>query len=421
MEDACTGYTLYAGMGDDKKTYLIDMAGMIVHTWPIGGMPVKMLSNGHLIGAKSDRGGKNPFIQDPRPKNPLDFAPWHDNIELVELDWDGNEIWSFSNYDDDATGIIMSRQHHDFQRQGNPVGYYAPGQNFLENGNTLILAHLNKQISHISNKRLVDDTLYEVDAKGRQTGFEWHCADRFDEFGFDDAQKAELYEAGNFDAEKNRSDWIHINCASYLGKNHLFEELDDHRFHPDNIIISARNTNFIAIIDKSTSRVVWKAGPHFTEEHPENKMGQIIGQHHVHMIPSGLPGAGNILLFDNGGMPEHRGNKTSVFPNNRGYSRVIEINPLTYKIIWKYGAKEGAEFFFSHFISSAQRLPNGNTLITAGAYGHIFEVTPSKDVVWEFQNPRGKCHEARIYRAYRIPPEWTPDNLRNYPEWGSTY
>lgn len=69
---------------------------MLVHTWPIGGMPVKMLSNGHLIGSKRDRGGKSPLDQDPRPENPLDFAPWHDNIEIVELDWEGNEVWSFS-------------------------------------------------------------------------------------------------------------------------------------------------------------------------------------------------------------------------------------------------------------------------------------------------------------------------------------
>ena len=31
------------------------------------------------------------------------------------------------------------------------------------------------------------------------------------------------------------------------------------------------------------------------------KLGQIIGQHNPHIIPKGLPGAGNLLVFDNGG------------------------------------------------------------------------------------------------------------------------
>src|SRR6185436_9994945 len=43
--------------------------------------------------------------------------------------------------------------------------------------------------------------------------------------------------------------------------------------------------------------------------------------------------------------------------------------------------------FFSWFISGAQRLPNGNTLINGGAQGIVFEVTPEKEVVWKFTNP----------------------------------
>jgi len=150
-------------------------------------------------------------------------------------------------------------------------------------------------------------------------------------------------------------------------------------------------------------------------------MGQLVGQHHAHMIPAGLPGAGNILIFDNGGMPEHRGDRPSVFPKHRGYSRVLEIDPITCEILWQYGTSSGAENFYSHFISSAQRLPNGNTLITAGAYGHFFEVTHHKEVVWEFQNPKGRNHGARTYRALRIPPEWLPESPCDYGKWSTLY
>ena len=43
-----------------------------------------------------------------------------------------------------------------------------------------------------------------------------------------------------------------------------------------------------------------KLGPDYSTGKAK-EIGQIIGQHHAHMIPQGLPGAGNILLFDNGG------------------------------------------------------------------------------------------------------------------------
>ena len=43
--------------------------------------------------------------------------------------------------------------------------------------------------------------------------------------------------------------------------------------------------------------------------------------------------------------------------------------------------------FAGMFISGAQRLPNGNTLICSGPTGHLFEVTADKQVVWEYINP----------------------------------
>lgn len=43
--------------------------------------------------------------------------------------------------------------------------------------------------------------------------------------------------------------------------------------------------------------------------------------------------------------------------------------------------------FWSSVCSSAQRLPNGNTLICEAVSGRIFEVTRDKEIVWEFINP----------------------------------
>jgi hypothetical protein len=85
---------------------------------------------------------------------------------------------------------------------------------------------------------------------------------------------------------------------------------------------------------------------------------------------------------------------------------VREIEPTTGDIVWQY--ENGADFF-SPFRSGNQRLPNGNTLICECDAGHLFEVTPAKEVVWDFWSPfvnQGPHHLGkRIHRATRYPPE----------------
>ena len=43
--------------------------------------------------------------------------------------------------------------------------------------------------------------------------------------------------------------------------------------------------------------------------------------------------------------------------------------------------------FYSYHISSAERQPNGNVVICEGAPGRLFEVTPQKEIVWEYISP----------------------------------
>jgi len=52
--------------------------------------------------------------------------------------------------------------------------------------------------------------------------------------------------------------------------------------------------------------------------------------------------------------------------------------------------------FSSYNISSAERLPNGNTLICEGAPGRIFEVTPDSHIVWEYMNPYAVHRPSRL-------------------------
>src|SRR5207253_9990512 len=65
---------------------------------------------------------------------------------------------------------------------------------------------------------------------------------------------------------------------------------------------------------------------------------------------------------------------------------------------WSYTAPKKNDFF-SRYISGAQRLANGNTLICSRANGTVFEVTPEKEIVWKYVNP------VKLDRAVGAPPK----------------
>ena len=77
--------------------------------------------------------------------------------------------------------------------------------------------------------------------------------------------------------------------------------------------------------------------------------------------------------------------------------------------VWSYSAPNPTDFY-SVNISGVQRLPNGNTLICAGAPGIVFEVTPQKKVVWQYNLPafggRGGPNARQVFRAYRYGPDF---------------
>jgi hypothetical protein len=398
-EGCCEGYTLLS-------TYfpiLIDMNGTPIHIWKsFVPQPVKMLPGGSVILGSGMK---------------VCGFSCSDVTILKELNWNGTITWSYSNWENGR-----ARQHHDFEREGNPVGYYAPGQDFDSQGKTLVLAHQRIVNTSISIRKLTDDVIYEIDWNGTPTGFEWHASDHFNQMGFDNTTKHGMYVNPGILCD---GDLLHINSMSFLGNNtwYSLDPINYSYFNPENIIISSRNTNIIAIISKQTGDIVWRVGPDYSSDSEYGrKLGQIIGLHHAHMIPQGLPGGGNILVFDNGGwagygyfgMPRYI----------RLWSRVIEFNPVTYDIVWQYShpalswwfPRTGENHrFFSYYISSAQRLPNGNTLITEGANGRVFEVTNTSKIVWEYVAP---TRAQQLYRAYRIPPEWVPGNPSGYEFWG---
>lgn len=386
------GYTVLSPLAT-PAVLVIDMNGHVVKRWDgfnnSAGGPARILPGGGVLAASGAR------------------PPHQESLELVERDFAGNVVWRFDRNERvelrDGGTVWSARQHHDWQRADFPAGYYSPETTPGTAGaNTLILTHVNHRVPAVSDALLEDDRLIEVAPDGRIV-WEWTAAEHIDELGFAADARAAIRTAADVNAARGSFDWLHINSATYVGPNRWFDAGDE-RFAPD-----SRQASLLAIVARD-GRIVWQIGPDFSASTELRKIRQIIGQHHAHLIPKGLPGAGHLLVFDNGGSSGY-GFAGPIAPDGvgafaRATSRVLEINPLTLELVWSYAAPR----FFSTNISGAQRLPNGNTLVTEGAGGRVFEVTTDGAIVWEYMNPlfAGPRSSNDVYRAYRLPYDWIP-------------
>jgi Arylsulfotransferase (ASST) len=384
-------FVLFAPQEDEQgETYLIDMNGNEVHHWNRGGIPPLLLNpaltggvRGHLLVQLSP-------IDLPKgaPAGPEFFR----NKLIAEMDWDGRVVWQWGSQ---APGGA-ARQHHDLHR--------------LSNGNTLILSNMIHALPGFSLPKVTDDVIYEITPKG-DIVWKWIASEHLDEFGFT-PEELQLVKA-----TKN-PDYLHLNAMTPLGPNKWFTQ-GDQRFDPQNILVSSRNANVIVIVDKKSGHIVWRLGPDYPARSPgklPRPVDQIVGQHNPHLIAPGLPGAGDLLVFDNEG---EGGYPPAALQTNPG-SRVLEIDPVKKEIVWAYTGTNSDRpvwTFHSSFISNAERLPNGNTFINEGMNGRFFQVTPAGEIVWEYINPHfthtgtggGRSLSNAVYRAQPVPYDWVPD------------
>ena len=324
---------------------LIDMNGNVVHTWnvaPTFNKRSRLMPNGHLLYAGPDK-------------------------RVIEYDWDSNVVWE-----------------HQGIGSKNDLRY-------LPNGNTLLIAH--EPIPQSAQDR-VDDVdekiapwwaprkrgseehqnggdIYEVNTDG-EVVWEWHAHDHID--------------LNLFSPLTPLNDWLHANSIAPLPENKWYDDGDE-RFRPGNIIFNARNINMMYIIDKQSGDVVWE-GTH-------DYKGGMAHSHEPEMIEKGLPGAGNIILFDNSLFPRHR--------THTGQTFIIEMNPVTQEVVWKYETDGYANMkFFSKTMGSQKRLPNGNTYIAEDNSGRLFQVQTDGTIVWEYVNRGGTT------RPSVVPYDFTP-------------
>ena len=401
-EKCANGYTIFPGT--KKGAVIIDMNGRVVRFFKdFQGMPHKMIKGGYVFGALGRRDAT---------------AAYQDYTDLTEVDWDGNIVWKFNQNefveDPGREPQWVARQHHDFQIEGNPVGYPVPGQESTNDFNkVMLLTHNNVKDERVSNELLMEDMVIIVDRQGNKI-WEWHLLDHYDEFGLSDLQKKVIFDHPNMQNSRpeGEGDFFHVNSVSWLGPNKWYDQGDE-RFHPENMILSSREANIMFIIDHITGNIVYKLGPDYSDV----PFGVLIGMHQAHMIPKGLPGEGNIIVYDNGGWAGY-GEPTQMSPigqkiDRRDFTRILEFDPITLEVVWSFGPEDmGApepfhkNWFYSPLVSNVQRFENGNTLIIEGTEGRILEVTREKEIVWEYTYPY--VGSDILYRAYRVPYDWIP-------------
>jgi len=402
---AFEGYTVFAAQGIGT-TYALDMAGNVVHSWPIGGNP-RLLDNGNLFARDTD-------------------GSFH------EVDWDGNTVWS---YKETRPNYVS---HHDYVRAFNPkLG--APTTFYIANRDVTqeeCIALGCDPANDYTGAQI--DTIVEVDMDGNVI-WEWRFVDHLVQDRYPD--KANYVGEGktiadypgrlnvNLPGRPVRRDWLHLNAMDYNQDldQVMFDTVQGEVYIVDhgNTFVPGDPEASLALAAGPKGDLLYRFGdparygqgdpPRVLEDWTMSSPGhkQIGGVHDIQWIDEGLPGAGNLLLFNNAQylferMPQSYvfeinpyldadGNDTGryVNPPDAGYTVWESDNlrnthklpkNLSNQIVWMYGSRSGQNFF-SHIGSGAQRLPNGNTLICADTEGHIFEVTADGELVWEYINP----------------------------------
>ena len=184
-------------------------------------------------------------------------------------------------------------------------------------------------------------------------------------------------------------DCLHLNSFQWIDRPDL---VDRHPlYEAGNVLVSSRSQNAIAVVSFERRELIWAWG-----------VGEVSVQHEAKLLENG-----NILLLDNG-------------TYKRGWSRVIELDPVSEEIVWQYRA-DPPESFFTAARGTVQALPNGNVLIASSGQGRIFEVTREGRTVWSYSNPhwmekmnlkRRGALRAKRYAVERIEPLLARDRRR---------
>jgi hypothetical protein len=303
-----------------SKTWLYDMNGVEYKTWNTDVKRAQLLKNCNLMVIDN-----------------------HQQNEITEKNYSGEVVWSHK---------LPGPTHHDFE--------------ITEDGHITLFYYKQvpedfKFTNNCKHDQMLTDVIVEIDRKGK-VYYEWPFYRHYgNAFNIMHCTKEKLARQ----AESNYApylDPIHPNALDVLQDNKWYR-MGYKEFKPGNIIVTLHHLRQVIIIDKDTNRVVW------LYDGTTDKSGiRLDGPHEAKMIAEGLPGAGNIIIFDNG-------------LHERKYTIIREINPITKKTVWEY--KKPLEFY-SKFAGSWQRLKNGDTFISDDGSGRAFIVNKKGKIKWQF-------------------------------------
>ncbi len=409
------GYTLFTP-NSSNETYLMDNCGRVVHQWTSTYSPansVYLLENGNLLrtGKISNTG--------------VTFGGVGGHMQL--FDWDNNLLWEYT-----YSSPQMS-QHHDIYP--------------LPNGNVLMLAvntisqaeaiQAGRNPALILNNKIFNEQILELEPVGTNQAnvvWEWNIKDHLiqdfdatkDNYGVI-SDHPELLDFNFLNESNGNANWLHMNSVQYNA------ELDQ-------IILSSRLLDEIYIIDHSTTTIeaaahsggiygkggdfLYRWGNPMAYDKGDATNRTLFSQHYPHWIPDGLVDAGKIMVFNNGNSIRH--SKINIFSPPTVSPGVYLYDPINgygpAQSDWIYTDPNDPSNFFSAILSSAQRLPNGNTLICDGDSGYFFELDPTNTIVWEYVNPdtangilsQGQSSTQNlVFRAFKFAPDYPAFTGRN--------
>jgi hypothetical protein len=151
-----------------------------------------------------------------------------------------------------------------------------------------------------------------------------------------------------------------------------------------NLILSSRHMDEITKINRQTGGIIWRWGG---KNNQFTFTNDTIGFSHQHSIRR--TSTGSLMLLDNGNYRPTPGSRVLEYSMDEQAKRVT--------LLWEYRHVPEIK---AVAMGSAERLPNGNTLIGWGsASPAVTEVRPDKSVVFELQLPDSIVS----YRAFRFP------------------
>jgi len=254
---------------------------------------------------------------------------------------------------DKASNVIWAKRngaHHDFH--------------VLRNGDIAVLTREARVIERVDTKRpTLEDFVLILDSNGQEKK-RYSVLEAFER----SAKHRKIWD----ESTRRHGDLFHTNSIEVL----------DGRFAPinpafaeGNFLLSSRHLNTVFVVAPGSNEVVWALRAGFKAQHDAQLLDD-----------------GTLMLFDNSG--PSRGSAVKVYDPSNDILR------------WEYAGSE-AHPFYTQFCGTAQRLPNGNTLITESDNGRAFEITLDGTIVWDFYNPHraGKNDEfiATLFRMDRLP------------------